>query len=128
LCTAKAIDFDLLISVPKEPKESKLWGKRRSELIRVKSLDFFLVIHERCDDIFCATNQILQIQRMSENNESATQNADVAFQLRVIGQQLELLSKTYKDLKDEVNLVKQQNCGHWGAVTPLILKLIPYVF
>jgi hypothetical protein len=43
---------------------------------------------------------------MSENNESATQNADVAFQLRVIGQQLELLSKTYKDLKDEVNLVK----------------------
>ena len=72
----------------------------------MKSLDFFLVIHERCDDIFCATNQILQIQRMSENNESATQNADVAFQFRVIGQQLELLSKTYKDLKDEVNLVK----------------------
>ena len=64
------------------------------------------MIHERCDDIFCATNQILQIQRMSENNESATQNADVAFQLRVIGQKLELLSKTYKDLKDEVNLVK----------------------
>jgi hypothetical protein len=47
----------------------------------VKSLDFFCVIHERCEDIFCATNQILQIQRMSENNESATQNADVAFQL-----------------------------------------------
>jgi len=67
------------------------------------------VIHERCEDIFCATNQILQIQRMSENNESATQNADVAFQLRAIGQQLELLSRTYKDLKDEVNSIKQQN-------------------
>jgi hypothetical protein len=45
---------------------------------------------------------------MSENNESATQNAaDVAFQLRAIGQQLELLSRTYKDLKDEVNSIKQ---------------------
>ena len=48
---------------------------------------------------------------MSENNESATQNADVAFQLRSIGQQLEMLSRTYKDLKDEVNLIKQQNSG-----------------
>jgi len=28
---------------------------------------------------------------MSENNELATQNADIAFQLRAIGQQLELL-------------------------------------
>ena len=48
---------------------------------------------------------------MSENNESATQNADVAFQLRSIGQQLELLSRMYKDLKDEVNSIKQQNSG-----------------
>ena len=69
------------------------------------------MIHERCEDIFCATNQILQIQRMSENNKSTTQNADVAFQLRAIGQQLELLSRTYKDLKDEVNSIKQQNSG-----------------
>jgi hypothetical protein len=37
----------------------------------------------RCEDIF--TNQILQIQRMSENNILATQNADVAFQLQAIG-------------------------------------------
>jgi hypothetical protein len=48
---------------------------------------------------------------MFENNESATQNADVAFQLRAIGQQRELLSRTYKDLKDEVNSIKQQNRG-----------------
>jgi hypothetical protein len=48
---------------------------------------------------------------MFENNESATQNADVAFQLRAIGLQLELLSRTYKDLKDEVNSIKQQNRG-----------------
>jgi len=68
------------------------------------------VIHERCEDICCANNQILQIQRMSENNESTTQNAaDIAFQLRAIGQQLELLSRTYKDLKDDVNSIKQQN-------------------
>jgi prefoldin subunit 5 len=47
---------------------------------------------------------------MSENNESTTQNAtDIAFQLRAIGQQVELLSRTYKDLKDEVNSIKQQN-------------------
>ena len=44
-------------------------------------------------------------------NESATQNADVAFQLQAIGQQLELLSRTYKDMKDEVNSIKQQNSG-----------------
>ena len=68
------------------------------------------MIHERCEDICCANNQILQIQRMSENNESTTQNAaDIAFQLRAIGQQLELLSRTYKDLKDDVNSIKQQN-------------------
>jgi hypothetical protein len=102
----------LLISVPKEPKESNLCGKRHSELIRVKSLDFFFcVTHERCEDIFCAINQILQIQIMSENNKSATQNADIAFHLRAIGQQLELLSRTHKDLKDEVNSIKQQNSG-----------------
>jgi len=69
------------------------------------------VIHERCEDIFYATNQILQIQRMSENKESVTQNADVAFQLRAVGQQLELLARTYKDLKDEVNSIKQHNSG-----------------
>ena len=51
------------------------------------------------------------IQRMFENNKSATQKGDVAFQLRSIGQQLELLSRTYKDLKDEVNSIKQQNSG-----------------
>ena len=72
---------------------------------------FFCVIHERCEDIFYATNQILQIQRMSENKESVTQNADVAFQLRAVGQQLELLARTYKDLKDEVNSIKQHNSG-----------------
>ena len=71
----------------------------------------FCVIHERCEDIFCATNQILQMQRMSENNESTTQNVDVAFQLRSIGQQLELLPRTYKDMKDEVNSIKKLNSG-----------------
>jgi seryl-tRNA synthetase len=77
----------------------------------VKSPDFFFCDTRKCEDIFCVTNQILQIQRISENNESTTQNADVAFQLRAIGQQLELLSRMYKDLKDEVNSIKQQNSG-----------------
>ena len=75
------------------------------------------MIHERCEDIFCATNQILQIQRMSENNESTTQNVDVAFQLRSIGQQLELLSRTYKDLTDEVN-------SFFGKLTYVLKEMI----
>jgi len=40
-----------------------------------------------------------------------TTNADVAFQLQAIGQQLELMSKMYKDLKVEVTSIKQQNSG-----------------
>jgi hypothetical protein len=44
---------------------------------------------------------------MSKNNESTTQNINVAFHLRAIGQQLELLSRMYKDLKYEVNSIKQ---------------------
>jgi hypothetical protein len=84
-CAAKASDFDLLILIPKDLKESKLLGKRHSEHIRVKILDF-CVKHERCEDIFCATNQILQIKKISKINKSVTQNADVAFQLRAIGQ------------------------------------------
>jgi hypothetical protein len=48
---------------------------------------------------------------MSENNESTTQNVDVTFQLRAISQQPELLSKTCKDLKYEVNSLKQQKSG-----------------
>jgi len=75
----------------------------------VKILD--CCVKHKCEDIFCATNQILQIQTMSENNESMTQNANIAFQLQAIGQQLELLSRTYKDLEDEVNSIKQQNSG-----------------
>ena len=61
---------------------------------------------------------------MSENNESATQNADVAFQLRSISQQLELFSRMYKDLKDEVNSIKQQNNGadHWGNTVCMAVR------
>jgi hypothetical protein len=52
---AEATDFDLLISIPKKPKESKLSVKRHNELSRVKNLDFY-VKHERCEDIFYANN------------------------------------------------------------------------
>ena len=69
------------------------------------------MIHERCEDIFFATNRTLQIQRMSENNESATQNADVAFQLRALCQQLELLSRMNMDLTDDVKWIRKQNIG-----------------
>jgi uncharacterized protein (UPF0335 family) len=58
------------------------------------------------------------MQRISENNESTTQNANIAFQLWAEGQQLELLSRTYKDMKDEVKSIKQHNsgAGHWGNI------------
>jgi len=69
------------------------------------------VTHERCEEIFFVTNRILQIQRMFENNESATQNADVAFQLRASCQQLELLSRMNMDLKDDLKWIKKQNMG-----------------
>jgi hypothetical protein len=44
---------------------------------------------------------------MSKNNKLVTQNIDVAFHLHATGQQLELLSRTYKDLDDEVDFIKQ---------------------
>ena len=43
--------FDSWISVPKEPKESKLWGKKYSEFIRVKSYDD--TIQAKSDSDFC---------------------------------------------------------------------------
>uniref|UniRef100_A0A6N2LMQ1 Photosystem I assembly protein Ycf4 n=1 Tax=Salix viminalis TaxID=40686 RepID=A0A6N2LMQ1_SALVM len=48
---------------------------------------------------------------MSGNNESVTQNADIAFQLRAMGHQLGLLSRMYMDLKDDVKSIKKQNSG-----------------
>jgi hypothetical protein len=51
-----------------------------------------------------------RFKKCLKTTNPATQNADVAFQLQVIGQQLELLTRTYKDLKD-VNSIKQQNSG-----------------
>ena len=48
---------------------------------------------------------------MSENNESVTQNVDVAFQLRALCQQLELLSRMNMDLKDDLKWIKKQNMG-----------------
>jgi hypothetical protein len=67
---------------------------------------------------------------MSENNESATQNADVAFQLRAVGQQLELVARTYKDLKDEVNSIKQHNSGadRRGNTVRMAVRNVRYDF
>jgi hypothetical protein len=44
---------------------------------------------------------------MFENNKSVIQNTNIAFQLQAIGQQLELLFRMYKNLKDKVNSTKQ---------------------
>jgi hypothetical protein len=64
---------------------------------------------------------------MSENNESATQNAD---QLRAIGQELKLLSRRCKDLKDKVNSIKQQNSGvdHRGNTVRMAVRNVRYDF
>ena len=85
------------------------------------------MIHERSEDIFCYTNQILQIQRIFENNKSITQNADVAFHLRATGQEIELLSRMYKDTKDEVNSIKQQNSGVDGQGNNILTCKVNFV-
>ena len=48
---------------------------------------------------------------MSENNESTTLNAEFFFQIRVIGQQIKLLTKVTKELKDEMDSMKHYNSG-----------------
>ena len=48
---------------------------------------------------------------MSGDNELATQNADVAFQLRAFSQQLQLLSRMNMDLIDDLKLIRKQNLG-----------------
>jgi hypothetical protein len=44
---------------------------------------------------------------MSENNESAISNVKFSFQIRAMGQQIELLPKMTKELKDEMDSMKQ---------------------
>ena len=46
---------------------------------------------------------------MLGNNELATQNADVAFQLRAFCQQLQLLSSMNMDVIDDLKLIRKQN-------------------
>ena len=48
---------------------------------------------------------------MLGNNELATQNADVAFQLRVFCQQLQLLSSMNMDVIDDLKSIRKQNIG-----------------
>ena len=48
---------------------------------------------------------------MSGDNELATQNADVAFQLRAFSQQLQLLSRMNMDLIDDLKSIRKQNIG-----------------
>ena len=46
---------------------------------------------------------------MLGNNELATQNADVAFQLRAFCQQLQLLSSMNMDVIDDLKSIRKQN-------------------
>ena len=48
---------------------------------------------------------------MSGNNELATQNADIAFQLRALCQQLQLLSWMNMDVIDDLKSIRKQNSG-----------------
>ena len=48
---------------------------------------------------------------MSGNDELATQNADVAFQLRALCQQLQLLSRMNMDVIDDLKSIRKQNIG-----------------
>jgi hypothetical protein len=51
---------------------------------------------------------------MSKNNKSTTPKADDTFQMQVFAQQLEMLTKVMKDLKDEMTLMRQKIEG-WMA-------------
>lgn len=48
---------------------------------------------------------------MYENNESTTLNTEFFFQIQAMGQQVKLLTKVIKKLKDEMDSVKQYNSG-----------------
>jgi hypothetical protein len=48
---------------------------------------------------------------MSGNNELAAQDADVAFELHVLCQQLQLLSRMNMDLIDDLKSTRKQNIG-----------------
>lgn len=52
---------------------------------------------------------------MSKNNEFMTSKADDTFQMQVFAQQLELLTKVMKDLRDEMTLIRQQ-IERWMAL------------
>jgi hypothetical protein len=53
---------------------------------------------------------------MFKNNEPTTPKADDTFLMQVFAQQLELLTKVMKDLKDEITLMRQKKEGWmaWG--------------
>jgi hypothetical protein len=48
---------------------------------------------------------------MSENNESTIPNIKFSFQIGAIDQQIELLTKVNKELKDKMDSIKQHNNG-----------------
>ena len=52
----------------KEPKETKLWDKRRSEFIRVKSHDD--TIQEMSDSDFCVKFSTFQFYAIEHNSKS----------------------------------------------------------
>ena len=51
---------------------------------------------------------------MFKNNEPTTPKADDTFLMQVFAQQLELLTKVMKDLKDEITLMRQKKRGMDG--------------
>jgi len=74
--------------------------------------------HDLWEYILCYSPNFYRFQRMFENNESVTLNnesvtlnIEFSFQIWVNGQQSKLLTKVTKELKNDMDSMKQQNNG-----------------
>ena len=70
--------------------------------------------YESCEVYFSFYQSIFTNSKISRNNDSVTPKVNNIFQIQAFTQQLELLTRVTKDLKDEMALMRQQNSGMDG--------------
>jgi hypothetical protein len=87
-------------------KKSKLWGKNVVSLLEWKAL-ILCEKREMWEYILRYSLIFYIFQRMFENNGSTISTVKFSFQIRAMGQQIELLTKMTKKLKDEMDSMKQ---------------------
>ena len=70
--------------------------------------------YESCEVYFSFYQSFFTNSKISRNNDSVTPKVNNIFQIQAFTQQLELLTRVTKDLKDEMALMRQQNSGMDG--------------